>query len=557
MIDITSIRWGTHKPAAILSAVLLGTMLLASPSSATAQTKRYALIVANNNSLDEGVSPLQFADDDGARFFELFEASGADTTLLSVPDADTQTKFPEASERAAAPTHRKLKESLRAIFSKIASDNAAGMTTHFTFIYAGHGNLGPNREGYINLSDERLTRSAFYAEIVGASPATFNHIILDACDSYFLVNKRGSKGPHRSGDYRQGIRDFMQTEQLSHYPNTGVILAASKNSETHEWLRLESGIFSHELISALLGTADVNEDGVITYQEAAACVEAANIGIPIEKARLKVYFRAPAGHQSLPIMDLHGFTDTATLHLDKAMGGRYYLEDARGVRIADLNFTVEQSVRLKLVGKAPFYLRTDNTEARVEVGKTTVDSKSLVFAGLDANHRGSIEQSFRKHLFEVPFGKSFYLGMFAAATGEESPRVDAPSPAVPASRSDIHREKASPNAVLGLTFLGTAAAAGIASGALFAAANASHKDYNAAEESEAAKELRETTETHMRLSRAFMGAGIGLGVAGASLLIVHAVQGRHPRKTASRATRIAPSVTAGPQIGTVGISGNF
>ena len=537
----------------------IGVLLYAVTANAEPKdSKRYVVIVANNNSLDDGVAPLLYADDDGARYFELFSASGADTTLLTVPDSNTQTKFPRATESAAPPTHQKLTERLTAVFSKITADNADGIETHFTFVYAGHGDMGPNKEGYINLLDERLTRKAFFAEIVAASPATFNHIILDACHSYFLVNKRGAGNAHRVGDYRRDIRDFLAAEQLSHYPNTGVILAASQDSETHEWHRLESGIFSHELISALLGTADVNEDGIITYSEAAACVEAANFAIPIQKARLNVYFRPPAGRETLPLMDLSTFHDIATLHLEKELGGRYFVEDARGIRTADLNFTTEQAVHLKLVGKEPFYLRTNNTEARIIVQNGEAPSKSLVFNGLQENHRGSIDQSFRKHLFEIPFGQSFYLGMFAASRAGESPRVSAPTKSKLPVAADKPRFKRDAGKILGWTFLGTGVAAGIASGALYAATKSPYADYESATEPEDAKAKREITEERMRLSRAFMGAGIGLAAAGAGMLILRAVQNKPAKKTAAaRRRKLLPNLTVEAGQGTIGVSGEF
>ena len=532
--------------------------------------RRHVVIVANNNSLDEGVSPLRFADDDGARYFELFSAAGMDTHLLALLDEDAQTKFPEAAEAALLPRKAQLEATLASVFEEIEKENAKGETTHFTFVYAGHGNVGPNREGYINLLDERLFRSAFYREVIAPSPATINHIILDACHAYYLVNKRGAKESHRNGDFGDDIRDFLSTELLESYPNTGVILAASKDSETHEWHRLESGIFSHEILSALQGAADVDEDGNITYPEAAAFVEAANLGVKMPKARLNVYFKAPSNRRDAPLIALSSFDETPILFLGKAMGGRYTIEDARGIRTADLHFTNEQAVRMRLVGVPPFYLRTDTEEAEIVAARET-DAASLSFGAIGENHRGGLDQSFRKHLFEVPFGLGFYRGMYAvsqwpgADSGpiRASAAVDAPAVETAISVSDT-APPSTPRVVyqiVGWSALGGGIAAGIASGVLYGTANASHDDYAEADDVDTVLDKRDETGRRLELSRLFMGLGVGLAVAGGVVLIVDTVLSP-PKKNAvssdkkeKRQTSSSLDIDLGT--GLIGITGKF
>ena len=69
----------------------------------------YALIVANNSSVDEGVESLRFADDDGARYFELFENLADDTRLLTTLDADSQKVFPDVAAASKAPSRENLR----------------------------------------------------------------------------------------------------------------------------------------------------------------------------------------------------------------------------------------------------------------------------------------------------------------------------------------------------------------------------------------------------------------------------------------------------------------
>ena len=72
----------------------------------------YALIIANNASLDPKQADLRYADDDGARYYELFAPQARETVLLSVLDAETQARHPGLAARTQPPTRARLKESL-------------------------------------------------------------------------------------------------------------------------------------------------------------------------------------------------------------------------------------------------------------------------------------------------------------------------------------------------------------------------------------------------------------------------------------------------------------
>ena len=55
-----------------------------------------------------------------------------------------------------------------------------------------------------------------------------------------------------------------------------MILATTLGQQAHEWSAIESGVFTHELLSGLLGAADVNADQRIEYTELQAFIAAAN-----------------------------------------------------------------------------------------------------------------------------------------------------------------------------------------------------------------------------------------------------------------------------------------
>ncbi|MFU8806576.1 MAG: hypothetical protein ACNA8W_22390, partial [Bradymonadaceae bacterium] len=93
---------GRYQIAAFLG---LAAMTFALSSTAFAQDRRvYALIVANNTSVDEGVDALRFADDDGARYHELFSSLAHETTLLTTLDAESQRIFPGLASQTLPPT---------------------------------------------------------------------------------------------------------------------------------------------------------------------------------------------------------------------------------------------------------------------------------------------------------------------------------------------------------------------------------------------------------------------------------------------------------------------
>jgi hypothetical protein len=265
-------------------------------------------------------------------------------------------------------------------------------------------------------------------------------------------------------------------------------------------------------------------------------------------------------------MDLSTFEQSMSLLLDKEMGGRYYLEDARGVRTVDFHFSHEQAVKVHLIGEAPFYLRTDNTEAEIPSGEKTVLSSTLAFNALSENRRGSVEQSFRKHLFEVPFGLGFYLGMYAAsnrsaAAAPQGPPAAGTAPALqktsPADHAPLQLNSPSKAySALGWSATALAVASGVATGVLYAEGKSKWDDYEAATETEAAKSLRGEAESWIRLSRTFMGLSIGLAATGGTVLIIEAVK-RHKMKSTRKPIHVTPAAAASSNHGAVGFVADF
>ncbi len=256
-----------------------------------AATRTYALVVANNRSLDTKVAHLDYADDDGARFYEMMSAVGHRVELLTRLDPESHRVFPRVARHARRPIRRELIAAMSRLRGVMARAKNEGHRVVFYFYFAGHGEVGKNRQGYIHLEDRRFSRRELYKYVIAKSPADVNHIVIDACNSNFMVMRRGSK-PTKTA-FRQAMRSFLKKGSLKHYPNTGVILSTASAADSHEWSRYRSGIFSHQLLSALWGAADVNNDGAVSYLELKAYIHAANLRVRDPRARLKMRAVAP------------------------------------------------------------------------------------------------------------------------------------------------------------------------------------------------------------------------------------------------------------------------
>lgn len=376
----------------------------------------YAVIVANNRSLDTEVPPLRYADDDGVRYFELFSSYADRVSLFAVLDEETQRQHRGLGAVARPPRRRTIQAQVDAYFREMERQREEGRESVFYFIYSGHGDIGENREGYVNLLDARFTRTDLYRDVISASTATYNHVIIDSCNSYFMVNSRGKwRNDRVDAGNRDLLAAYVARESLDRYPNTGVVLSTSSAQETHEWSAYGAGVFSHQLRSGLIGTADVNVDGKIEYSEIRAYIAAANARVDDPKARISLYAKPPSRNLTEPLFDIHRMRPRAFLDLAPSDAGRLYLEDARGVRYADFNKAAEAPLRVALLQSPYYYLRTDTQE--IEIRPATEQAIRLTPDAWKPRAklaRGSTSETFRRDLYRVPYGPSFYDGYVAS-----------------------------------------------------------------------------------------------------------------------------------------------
>jgi hypothetical protein len=274
-------------------------LLFAGPATAEPVTRTFAIVVANNRSLSLALPDLQYADDDAARYYRLFRAASAQggTELLTTFDRTSALLYPSLKEVAKPPTRVELLRAVGRVRSAVLEARKKGERSQLYFVFAGHGEVAGGR-GYVHLDDMRIDGTFIEREIIEKIPADIKHVLLDSCNSFFVIN------PRKPGGRRWATPKDMALGFSARHPEVGLFLSTNSDEEVFEWSELESGVFSHEVRSGLTGAADVNLDGNVTYAELAGFVAHANQGIVRENLRPQVYFNGPRGDRHARLFSL-------------------------------------------------------------------------------------------------------------------------------------------------------------------------------------------------------------------------------------------------------------
>ena len=460
----------------------------------------FALIVGVNASPSPGVVPLRYADDDAARYLELYRALGARTYLLSRLDENTRRLHAQAAAEALPPRRAELRQVVDALTRDIAQARAAGVRSTLYVIYAGHGDV-TDAGWSLTLEDGRLDGSALLSEVIERAGAEQTHVIVDACHAYLLALPRGPGGERRPAP------GFVALEASSRAGRVGFLLSSSASGESHEWAGFEAGVFSHEMRSGLYGAADADGDGRVTYPEIAAFVARANAAVKGERYRPRVYARPPRDGDLL--LDLRA-TRENDLRLDgSASAGHYLIEDTRGVRIADFHSNGATPVRLvRPPGEGALYLRRldDNTEQSVPRTPGPVVLATLPRTASHAASRGAAQDAFND-LFTIAFDNQAVVEWVQRSDVERA-EVEAAARA-----QDRQLQNARLKRTLGWTAIGTGVAAAVAAGAVELSARALHNDAPAIESQREAAARNDSIGTRNAVATGLVvGSAVAVGV---------------------------------------------
>lgn len=388
-----------------MMARLLLLLALVLPQLAGAAPARFAVVLGNNRPESSGEVTLRYADDDAAATHRLLTEAGVHSVLLTTPDAETQHQ--DGSLRPDGPaTWTALTAALEGLFDKLRGSAGGGELLLF---YSGHGDVA-HGEGYVMLEDRRLTRRLLY-QLLARSPALRNHVLIDACKSYFLAFERGPGGER--SDYAHSFNDAQVPARLA---NTGFILSTSSDRDSHEWERFQAGIFSHEIRSALRGAADLDGNGRISYAELGAFLTTANEGIHNRRFRPDFAIRPPARALDAELLAWPG---DAALSISGQLG-HLYVESGSGDRLLDAHASAHQTLALHLPRERPLFIRrADDTVEYKLTEPGPIRLAALTGYGTQITRRGALHLAFEQ-LFVVPFDAD-RLALFTSqrAAGEQ------------------------------------------------------------------------------------------------------------------------------------------
>jgi hypothetical protein len=392
------------------------------PRVAAAATKVELLVIGNNQpppgaSADGALSVLRFADDDAAAFYDLMSGFADAGHLLTVMDGDTQALYPNLVASTRSPTLAQVRDAVADLGRRIEDNRRQGHRNVVYVFFSGHGALQESGGPALALLDGGITQQVLYDEIIAKLPADYIHVFVDACHAEAVVRPRDVEArrvpvPPADADA------FLVRSTLARFPHVGAIVAATSDAQTHEWDRLRQGVFTHELLSALHGAADVNRDGRIEYSEIYAFLASANRSVGNAQARLAVVARPPELDRHIAVIDWSGRAATTTGRLVgiSAGAGLVEVEDESGRRIATLRGEPGYVTDLVVPAGKPVYVRAGGREARVDVAPgdgTRFDT--LAFHDRGERARGALEDAVSRGLFASEFGRGYYLGFIDQA----------------------------------------------------------------------------------------------------------------------------------------------
>lgn len=456
-----------------MRAVAAGVWLCLAAAPALAATPRYAIVIGNNQPPAErnDLAQLRYADDDAARYADLFSRLGADVALLSVPDAETQRRHPQLAGRAQPPTLVVLRGVVERLLPRVSADLARGDRPVIYLVYSGHGalGLGPDAEAQLVLLDGGLSQRVLYDELLDRLAPAEVHLIVDACHAGAVVGARGDGFFARELDTRAVTVSSVPGPSPApsfgeRFPTVGVLIAASPEQEAHEWSQFEGGVFSHELLSALSGAADVNADRRVEYSEVQAFIASANRGIDDPRAVPRVIAHPPAIDHHRPIVALVDLAGSTVLSGPVGAWGHFRVELDNGLRFLDAHLAVGARLTLALPAGGTAFLRTDEQEASITLGPgRRIALGDLEFEASEVAHRGSLDQTYRRALFATPYDAGYYqgyvdsVGVLGVPFHAPLVRSEAPAPAGPDRTASIVSLSAAGVFLAGATFLGVQA----------------------------------------------------------------------------------------------------
>ncbi len=393
-------------------ACLLLSLGVVAPAWAHAASPLYVMSIGSNEAprqTSQTLQTLNYADDDAVRFYKALGSLAAKRALLTLPDLTTQRLHPGIPSEAKLPTLANIDATLKGFTASMKRDIARGDRPTLIVTYSGHGTRTRQGTSYLHLrGEERLTRALLARHILEATPATRVHLIVDSCQAGDVMGARGEDffASEASASAAPTPTTLAAEPLQQRYPHLGVLLASTRGS-SHEWSAISSGIFSHEVLSALQGAADINGDGRIAYSEVAAFVSAAHIKVPNPRVVPRVVARPPRTDRGAVLLELGSVRPAL---LSRRFQGRLRIESVRGVRYLDAHLS---GGPLRVILPAGESLVVQTSKGTASVGALLQDRDqrldALTFQATPKGRGSMLDAGW----FARPFGRGYYEGFVA------------------------------------------------------------------------------------------------------------------------------------------------
>jgi hypothetical protein len=502
-----------------VSVRLMASLLLLASGAAWGRTTTYAIHVGNN-APPEGVpgalARLRYADDDAVRWFEFTSRFAEQSVLLSTLDEETQRRSPLLARRTQAPTWLTLKRVVLAIAVQVERDLARGDEPVVYLTFSGHGARDEQGVFFLALEGGGLRQRELYEELLMPLRAATVHLLIDACHAESLVSPRDGASQEQTMarvavDPHVGAGAF-EPRLPERFSRVGVLIATAVEQQAHEWSRIESGVFTHEVLSGLSGAADVNGDGLVEYSELSAFVASANREFSDPRAVPAMVTLPPRADLHTPLVRLTELRGTGTGVLQgRFEWGHFYVELENGRRVLDVHLEPGQVAKL-YVPTGRLFIVAGEREATVMVApQQTLDTTGVSFSPRRASARGSLEAALDSAFFRAAFSRAYYQG-YVDSRREPSVTFEAPQ-----------GSGLSPGTAGAWVSTGSAFALALASICFSVAAGESYRAYQSTTlQRPAAEAIRDTN--------VFIGVAVGAGISALGLGVLSwMLWGQHAR----------------------------
>lgn len=347
----TGRSWRIAALAALLTALVVSMPRAGEATGPTSGLRRLA-VVAGSNDGGPGRVRLRFANSDALSMAAVLQGFGGvqGQDLWRVSDATAATLRQAIAQAGAA-----------AAAARLGLHQRGQQRVEVVLYYSGHS----DEEGLLPAGE--LVRYAELRSALAALQVDVRIAILDSCASGALI--RGKGGVRRP--------PFLY-DQSSQVRGHAYLTSASADEAAQESDRIGASYFTHHLVTGLRGAADVDRDRRVTLSEAYQYAFHATLDTTQKSMRGPQhpnYDFELAGSGDVVITDLT--VAGAMLVLDRGAAGRFFVRDAGGRLVAELDKVPGRSIELGLdPGRYRVELRRDQrvweVEIAVQEGKRSV-----------------------------------------------------------------------------------------------------------------------------------------------------------------------------------------